>query len=133
MLVVTEATRVCIENARTIRDLGINMGIGRAHIVANKIRSEKEELLIRASFRRGELMGLVRYSEEVAEHSTGIGASGIGGAGGLGGLGGMSSMSGAGGTGGAAVHAANLSQYSVSTDIKELFHNLLSLPKLTSA
>ena len=74
LLIVSEATRACIETSRTIRALGAGLGVKRIYIVANKIRNEKEEILIRASFHRGELIGLVRASEIVAEQSIGIGA-----------------------------------------------------------
>lgn len=67
LLVVSEPTRASIEAARTIRTLGLDLGISRAHIVANKIRSEKEEVQIRARFRRGELIGLIRMAEGAAD------------------------------------------------------------------
>jgi CO dehydrogenase maturation factor len=73
LLIVSEATRACIDITRTLRALGGDLGIKRIHIVANKVRNEKEELLIRASFRRGELIGLIRMSEAVAEHAVGVG------------------------------------------------------------
>jgi len=73
LLVVTEPTRVCIETSKTVKSLGAGLGIGAVFFVANKIRSEKEELFIRASFRRGELIGLVRMSEELAEYAIGVG------------------------------------------------------------
>jgi len=74
LLIVSEATRACIEVTKTIRTLGAELGIRHIYVVANNIRSEKEELLIRASFRRGELIGLVRMSEAVADMAIGVGA-----------------------------------------------------------
>ena len=74
LLIVSEATRACIETSKVIRSLGRDLGIRHSYIVANKIRSEKEELLIRASFHRGELAGLIRMSEAVAEQAIGIGS-----------------------------------------------------------
>ena len=73
MLIVSEATRACIDATKTIRALGEELGIPRIYIVANKIHNEKEELLIRASFRRGELIGLIHQSETVAERAIGVG------------------------------------------------------------
>ena len=73
LLIVSCATRACIEVTKTIRNLGAALGIRRIYVVANNIRSEKEELLIRASFKRGELIGLVRASEAVADMAIGVG------------------------------------------------------------
>ena len=75
LLIVSEATRVCIETTKTIRSLGYGLGIKHIYAVANKIRNEKEELLIRAHFRRGELLGLVRLSEAISDLAIGVGAS----------------------------------------------------------
>ena len=74
LLVVTEATRACIETTRTIQSLGAGLGVKRIYTAANKIRNEKEELLVRANFRRGELIGLVRMSEAAADSAIGISA-----------------------------------------------------------
>ena len=67
LLIVAEATRACIEVARVIRTLGAGLGVRHIHIVANKIKSEKEEVLIRANFTRGELIGLVRMTDGAAD------------------------------------------------------------------
>ena len=74
LLIVSEATRACIETSRIIKTLGADLGIRRIYYIANKIRSEKEELLVRASFRRDELIGLVRMSEAIADQSIGVGS-----------------------------------------------------------
>lgn len=74
LLIVSESTRVCIENAKNMRQLGAGLGVRHIYIAANKIRSEREELLIRANFRRGEIIGLIRFSETVANHAIGVGA-----------------------------------------------------------
>ena len=74
LLAVAEATRAGIETARAVRSLGAELGVGRALIVANKIRNEKEELLIRANFRKGELAGLIRMSQAVADSAFGVNA-----------------------------------------------------------
>ena len=74
LLIVSEAGRASIEVSRAIRALGAGLGIGRVYIVANKIRNEKEELLIRAGFQRGELIGLVRMSKALADPLYGIGS-----------------------------------------------------------
>jgi len=75
LLIVSEATRACIESAKALRSLGADLGIRHIYMAANKIRNEKEELLIRASFKRGELIGLVRMSEAVIDMAIGIGAA----------------------------------------------------------
>ena len=74
LLIISEATRVCIEASKTMRALGAGLGIKHIYIAANKIRSEREELLIRANFRRGEIIGFIRLSEAVANHAIGVGA-----------------------------------------------------------
>jgi CO dehydrogenase maturation factor len=73
LLRVSEATRACVETTKTIRTLGADLGIPHIYVAANKIRNEKEELLIRANFRRGELIGLIRMSDAVSNLATGVG------------------------------------------------------------
>ena len=96
LLIVAEATRACIETSRTIRAFGADLGIPKVFVVANKVRNEKEELLIRACFRRGELIGLVRMSEAIADQSIGIGSKSI------------------------------MPPYKALPDVEELYQNLLS-------
>jgi CO dehydrogenase nickel-insertion accessory protein CooC1 len=52
--------------------MGAGLGIRRAKIVANKVRDEKDEILIRASFHRDDLLGVVRMSDDVHETALGM-------------------------------------------------------------
>jgi CO dehydrogenase maturation factor len=73
LLIICEATRACIDITRVIRTLGAELGIRRIYVAANKIRNEKEELLIRANFQKRELIGLIRMSESVYNRALGVG------------------------------------------------------------
>jgi CO dehydrogenase nickel-insertion accessory protein CooC1 len=73
LLIVSEATRACIETTKLMRSLAADSGVVSVYVAANKIRNEKEEILIRASFHRDELIGLIRMSDAVADFATGVG------------------------------------------------------------
>ncbi|MDR1439974.1 MAG: AAA family ATPase [Clostridiales bacterium] len=67
MIVASEAARASVESALRIQSLGEQLGIESIWHVSNKIRNEKEELFVRAKFKKPKLVGLVRYSERIAD------------------------------------------------------------------
>ncbi|MDR1061927.1 MAG: AAA family ATPase [Clostridiales bacterium] len=67
MIVASEPSRASVESARHIQSLGEQLGIGGIWHVCNKIRNEKEALFARANFAKARTLGLVRFSERIAD------------------------------------------------------------------
>ena len=116
LLIVSEASRACVDCSRVIQSLGSELGVGRIHIVANKIRSEKEEIFIRAGFRRGDLIGLIRMSEAAAENAMRAGSDSATRAG-----------SDSATRAGAMADNKERAGYAMPPGMKELFNNILSI------
>ncbi|MFZ5648109.1 MAG: AAA family ATPase [Bacillota bacterium] len=69
MLVVVEPSRNSINTAMNVKKMAAEMGIERIRIVGNKIRSDKEKEFIESSFQPGEVLGFIRFSNEIWENS----------------------------------------------------------------
>jgi CO dehydrogenase maturation factor len=76
MLIVTEAGRGSAAAARNIEKLSAQLGIKKIKFIGNKVKSEKEELFIKANFSKNELAGVIHYSEWIADREMGIAESG---------------------------------------------------------
>jgi len=75
MLVVTEPSKSSVQTARTVERLAAELGIKEVKFIANKIRTEREKEFIEQNFKPGELLGIVRYDETIAERSMGFGGN----------------------------------------------------------
>lgn len=73
MLIVTEPGRSSVNTARIVEKLAKEVGVEHIKFIANKVRSEKEELFIQEHFKPSELLGIVRYDEAISEKGMGIG------------------------------------------------------------
>lgn len=67
MLVVVEPSLNSVNTARLVKKLSAELGIRKARIVGNKIRSEKEKDFIMNNFEPGEILGFINFDEAVWE------------------------------------------------------------------
>ena len=72
MLIVTEAGRSSVDTARSIEKLSLQLGIKQIRFIGNRVKSEKEELFLRANFSRSELIGIIHNSESISDKAMGI-------------------------------------------------------------
>lgn len=73
MLAVTEPGKASVQTARNVEWLAKELGVKEVKFIANKIRSEREREFIELNFRPDELLGMLRYDDEIAERSMGYG------------------------------------------------------------
>lgn len=71
LVIVTEPTKVSAQTVTVIQQLGKELGIPKIVVVGNKVRNKKEEDFLRGYFDVTQLIGIVPFSEELLEMSTG--------------------------------------------------------------
>ena len=71
-LVVTEPGRKSVDIAMSIRKLSQQLGVKDIRFIGNKVRREKEEVFIKASFPKNELIGAIQYIDGIADRAMGI-------------------------------------------------------------
>jgi CO dehydrogenase maturation factor len=69
MLIMAEAWRASIDAAKRIREYSERLNVGKAWYLCNKIRNEREELYVKANFTRSHMLGVIRFSERIAENA----------------------------------------------------------------
>ncbi|MFZ5649287.1 MAG: ArsA-related P-loop ATPase [Bacillota bacterium] len=69
MLVVVEPSQNSVNTALNVKKMAADLGIGRIRILGNKIRSDREKDFIEKSFQPGEVLGFIRFSNEIWESS----------------------------------------------------------------
>lgn len=72
MLIVTEAGKSSVQTAKLVERLANDLDITNIKFIANKIRTDKEELFIKEHFNKDQLLGVIHYDEEISEKSMGI-------------------------------------------------------------
>lgn len=71
MLVVTEPSKTSVQTARVVMQLANDLGIEVTKVIANKIRSPKEETFIQEQFTTQELLGVIRFDDELLDVALG--------------------------------------------------------------
>ncbi|NOZ25191.1 MAG: AAA family ATPase, partial [Nitrospirae bacterium] len=66
-LVVVEPGQRSIQTARTVREMVAGLGVKRLYVVANKVRSERDEEFVRSSLGDMPLLGIIRFNPEIVE------------------------------------------------------------------
>lgn len=69
MLVVVEPSQNSVNTALNVKKMASDMGIGRIRVVGNKIRSDREREFIEKSFQPGEVLGFIRFNNDIWENS----------------------------------------------------------------
>ncbi len=67
LLIVTEPTKVSVQTVKVVRQLARELGVPNVKVIGNKIRNQKEEDFLRTSFEPGELLGVLPYSDDLAD------------------------------------------------------------------
>jgi len=67
MIIITEPTKVSVQTARVVQQLAQDLGIKNIKILGNKVRHEKEEQFLQSQFSENELMGVIRFDENIWE------------------------------------------------------------------
>ena len=73
MVVVTEPSKTSVQTARVVMQLARDLGVGVTKVIGNKIRSPKEETFLREQFSKDELLGLIRFDDELLDVAMGNG------------------------------------------------------------
>jgi len=71
MIVVTEPSKTSVQTAKVVKKLSEDLGIESIKIIANKIRSPKEENFIKQQFAANELLGLIEFDNEFLDAALG--------------------------------------------------------------
>lgn len=71
MIVVTEPSKTSVQTARVVMQLAKDLGIEVTKIIANKIRSPKEEAFIQEQFTAQELLGVIRFDDDLLDVALG--------------------------------------------------------------
>ena len=71
MLIVTEASKVSVNTALTVKKLAQELGVKNINFIGNKIRTEKEKEFLKSTLPPNELLGFIEYNEEVLERAMG--------------------------------------------------------------
>ncbi len=74
MIVVTEPSKTSVQTARVVMKLADDLGIEVVKVIANKIRSPKEEKFIQEQFTAQELLGVIRFDDDLLDVALGNGA-----------------------------------------------------------
>ena len=69
MLVVVEPSQNSVNTAINVKKMASEMGIGRIRVVGNKTRSDREREFIEKSFQPGEVLGFIRFNNDIWENS----------------------------------------------------------------
>lgn len=69
MIIVTEASKVSVNTALTIKKLAQELGVKKINFIGNKIRTEKEKEFLKNILPPNEILGFVEYNEEVLERA----------------------------------------------------------------
>ncbi|BBB89845.1 MAG TPA: AAA family ATPase [Methylomusa anaerophila] len=77
MVVVTEPSKTSVKTARVVMQLAEDLGIEVIKVVANKIRSPKEEAFITEQFAADELLGMIRFDDDLLDVALGEGEQDI--------------------------------------------------------
>lgn len=67
MLVVVEPSKNSVNTAKLVQKMAADLGIKKTKIIGNKIRSEKEQQFIEKNFHADEILGFVKFDEDVWE------------------------------------------------------------------
>lgn len=67
MLIVVEPSKNSVNTAKLVQKMATELGIQKTKIIGNKIRSQKEEDFIKSHFHAEEILGFVRFDDEVWE------------------------------------------------------------------
>ncbi len=67
LLIVTEPTKVSVQTAGVVRRLAMELGVPNIRVIGNKVRNEKELQFLQASFAPGELLGVLPFSDDLAD------------------------------------------------------------------
>jgi CO dehydrogenase maturation factor len=65
MIIVVEPGQRSIDTARHVKALGMEIGLHRFRVIANKITGPADEAFVRAAFPAEELLGLLPYAEQL--------------------------------------------------------------------
>jgi len=71
MIVVTEPSKTSVQTARVVMQLAKDLGIEVTKVIANKIHAPKEEAFIQAQFTAEELLGVIRFDDELLDVALG--------------------------------------------------------------
>ncbi len=72
MLIVTEASKVSVNTALTVKKLAQELGVKNINFIGNKIRTEKEKEFLKSTLPSKEILGFVEFNEEVLELAMGF-------------------------------------------------------------
>jgi CO dehydrogenase maturation factor len=67
LFIVTEPTKVSVQTAKVVRKLALELGVPNIRVIGNKVRNKKEEEFLQATFEPGELLGILPYSNDLAD------------------------------------------------------------------
>jgi CO dehydrogenase maturation factor len=71
MIIVTEPSKTSVQTAGVVKKLSEDLGIESIKVIANKIRSPKEEEFIKKQFAQGELLGIIPFDNEFLDAALG--------------------------------------------------------------
>jgi CO dehydrogenase maturation factor len=77
LVIITEASTVSANTVKVIQTLALELGIPKIVVVGNKIRSTKDEQLLKSQFSAETLLGLVPFCEELLDMSVNTGSAGF--------------------------------------------------------
>lgn len=67
LIIVTEPTKVSVQTVKVVKELAQQLGVPYIKVVGNKVRTVKEQEFLQASFAGGELLGILPYSDDLAD------------------------------------------------------------------
>lgn len=67
LIIVTEPTKVSVKTANVVKRLAQDLGVPNIKVVGNKVRNDAESNFLRSSFLPGELLGLLPFSNDLAD------------------------------------------------------------------
>ncbi|MDA8443443.1 MAG: P-loop NTPase [Peptococcaceae bacterium] len=67
LFIVTEPTKVSVQTAKVVKQLAKELGVPKVRVIGNKIRNQKEADFLQASLEPGELLGVLPYSDDLAD------------------------------------------------------------------
>jgi len=67
LLIVTEPTKVSAQTVKVVSQLARDLGVPRIKVIGNKVRNEKEKDFLQATFGPEELLGILPYSDDLAD------------------------------------------------------------------
>jgi len=67
LFIVTEPTKVSVQTVKVVRQLAHELGVPKIRVIGNKVRTKKEEEFLFSSFEPGELLGVLPFSDDLAD------------------------------------------------------------------